>query len=260
MALSASALTAGGTGVDATSFTTASITPTANRLILACAHTVQSTPFVTPVVTGNGLTWVNINTRTQGVNDHFTLFRALGASPSAGGVTFNYTGTNIVRITWSIIEIDGVDTSGTNGSGAIVQSAVNSGDNTSNTLTVTLASFADAVNNAAVGAFGVRSASDTLVAGTGFTFINQATIAEFSTTGTEFQLGEDTTVNASWTNNANRLGIAIEVKATAAGTNMQINIGDAWKTVSGMQINIGDTWKTVAGAQINIGDAWKTIF
>ena len=45
---------------------------------------------------------------------------------------------------------------------------------------------------------------------------------------------------------------------TAAGTNMQINIGDAWKEISAMQINIGDAWKAVVGAQINIGDAWKT--
>ena len=44
------------------------------------------------------------------------------------------------------------------------------------------------------------------------------------------------------------------------GTNMQVNIGDAWKTVAGMQINIGDAWKTVAGAKVNIGDVWKTIF
>lgn len=44
------------------------------------------------------------------------------------------------------------------------------------------------------------------------------------------------------------------------GTNIQINIGDAWKSVEGMQINIGDTWKEVTGAQVNIGDAWKTIF
>jgi len=44
------------------------------------------------------------------------------------------------------------------------------------------------------------------------------------------------------------------------GTNCQINIGDAWKSVEAMQINIGDTWKAVEGAQINIGDAWKTIF
>ena len=43
-------------------------------------------------------------------------------------------------------------------------------------------------------------------------------------------------------------------------TNIQLNIGDAWKTVDGLKINIGDVWKDVAGMQINIGDAWKTIF
>jgi len=45
-----------------------------------------------------------------------------------------------------------------------------------------------------------------------------------------------------------------------SGTNLQLNIGDAWKTVSGTKINIGDAWKDVASQSINIGDAWKTIY
>lgn len=52
----------------------------------------------------------------------------------------------------------------------------------------------------------------------------------------------------------------IAIPAAAVGTNMQINIGDTWRSVSGAQINIGDTWRTVVGAQINIGDTWRTIF
>lgn len=47
------------------------------------------------------------------------------------------------------------------------------------------------------------------------------------------------------------------------GTNMQINIGDAWKAVPAMKINIGDDWKAVEGAQIVIDDGgktWKTLF
>ena len=46
----------------------------------------------------------------------------------------------------------------------------------------------------------------------------------------------------------------------AAGTNLQINIGDTWKEISAAKINIGDTWKEVAGMQVNIGDTWKTVF
>ena len=56
--------------------------------------------------------------------------------------------------------------------------------------------------------------------------------------------------------------VKIRVYYTASGgsgTNMQINIGDAWKEISAAKINIGDTWKEVAGMQINIGDTWKTI-
>ena len=44
------------------------------------------------------------------------------------------------------------------------------------------------------------------------------------------------------------------------GTNMQVNIGDAWKSVDAVKINIGDVWKVVEGMQVNIGDVWKTIF
>ena len=54
--------------------------------------------------------------------------------------------------------------------------------------------------------------------------------------------------------------ITVEYTEAAAGTNMQVNIGDVWKAVPAMKINIGDAWKEVAGAQINIGDSWKTIF
>ena len=37
---------------------------------------------------------------------------------------------------------------------------------------------------------------------------------------------------------------------------MQINIGDAWKTVVAAQINIGDAWKIGSGLQLNISDTW----
>jgi len=72
-------------------------------------------------------------------------------------------------------------------------------------------------------------------------------------------------IELNWTkggaaNNWTMLDATIQPPQAAAGTNAQINIGDAWKLIAGMQINIGDTWKTVEGMQINIGDAWKEIF
>lgn len=64
----------------------------------------------------------------------------------------------------------------------------------------------------------------------------------------------------NWTENTDYDLIFETWGDAAAGTNTQINIGDAWKEVSAIKINIGDTWKEVAGMQINIGDTWKTIF
>lgn len=46
----------------------------------------------------------------------------------------------------------------------------------------------------------------------------------------------------------------------AAGTNTQMNVGDAWKSIAAYQVNIGDAWKDVASMKINIGDAWKDVF
>lgn len=44
------------------------------------------------------------------------------------------------------------------------------------------------------------------------------------------------------------------------GTNFQINVGDAWKSVTDIKVNVGDSWKTVTAASVNVGDTWKTIF
>lgn len=60
--------------------------------------------------------------------------------------------------------------------------------------------------------------------------------------------------------NSTGVGNGSTVGFTTIGTNIQINIGDTWKTVESIQINIGDSWKEVTNAQINIGDTWKTIY
>lgn len=64
---------------------------------------------------------------------------------------------------------------------------------------------------------------------------------------------------ADWNSGAGAPFLTVTYSASS-GTNAQLQIGDAWKTVDGMQVNIGDSWKTVDGAQVNIGDSWKTIF
>ena len=115
---------------------------------------------------------------------------------------------------------------------------------------------------------------------------NKSAGASWTTTDTYFSYGSSSDLwGETWTAaqiNASNFGVVISAQLNdpmgfgvtaevdhiritvyyteATGTNMQINIGDAWKAVPAMKINIGDAWKNVLSAKINIGDAWKTIF
>src|SRR6266446_3249919 len=139
-AVGATHLTTGGDGSKQVTYTTASITPGANQLILAWIMNWK--PADTPTLSGNGLTWVQVNTVAWNpVADpayRITLFRAMGAAPTSGSVSINFTKEQ-QSIAWSIIEFSGVDTSGANGSGAIVQNSVGSNDSAGPSgLTITL--------------------------------------------------------------------------------------------------------------------------
>ena len=66
-----------------------------------------------------------------------------------------------------------------------------------------------------------------------------------------------------WTNTTKGFAQVFEVELPASGgsgTNMKLNVGDSWKTVTAVKINVGDTWKPVTKVQQNIGDTWKTVF
>lgn len=127
MPISATNLVASGNGTNLATYTTASITPAANALILAAIETDigAGAPSI-PTLTGNSLTWVQVIDcyfDQAGTTHRLTVFRAMGESPTTGAVTIDYAGVTQAGCTWVINQFTGVDTSGTNGSGAIVQSA-----------------------------------------------------------------------------------------------------------------------------------------
>jgi len=208
-----------GTAGSGTSAGTASVSPTGNYLILAALSlrwtNSQSTPTIT--VSGNGLTWVQVaeENGTAGSSEwSLHVFRALGASPSSGAITFSSGSENVIAWNWDVIEWSDVDTSGTNGSGAIAQSATNFG---TSPLTVTLASGDS--GNSTFGAFAENDYDNpTYTPGTGFTEISDGS-SGFASLQTEWQSGIDTSVDATCsTSSAPMLGIAIEVKAAAGGS------------------------------------------
>jgi len=157
-------LTTGGGQNNNTDYVTASILPTSNNLILAWVNSgrADSMDPAVPTVTGCSLTWVEVATivyDTAGTTHRrLTLFRALGAAPTEGKVRMVWPATQD-RASWSIIEFSGIDISGSDGSGAIVQSVT--GSSKTSPISITLAAFGDAANRPALGI--ARGAPETFV-------------------------------------------------------------------------------------------------
>lgn len=132
-----------------TSFSTAAYQPTSNSLILAmvCSNETNGNNTVVSV-TGNGLTFSLVNTITSGFKNanRVSVYRALSAAPTNVAMTVNFGAFSQNSCAIKIFEFTNVDTSGVNGSGAIVQSGSASA-NTANP-TVTLAALNSSGRNA----------------------------------------------------------------------------------------------------------------
>lgn len=230
MAITQTSLTSGFDLTDSQSYTTASITPGANALILLAVVTSATTPPADVAsATGNGLTWVAIANEVYGPSSQarkITLLRAMGAAPSSGAISISVAGSGNTKAVWAVSQFDGVDTTGTNGSGAIVQSAVNNtdGGGTPFTLTVTLGALGDAVNNAVYMCSGVDNNGSAVTPGSGYTEISKQTgIGEDAGIETEWKLPGTTTPNAAWTIDfADIGGIAVEIKAGTGASSNQL--------------------------------------
>ena len=212
MAVTCSNITHGKTTA-ASSATTASVTLTANRLYLLTVTSRNATVDPNqPTVTN--FTQVNTdNYDNAGSQKRITVLRILPAATTTGTLSIGFAAQTQTDIIWILDEFTGMDTSGVNGAGAIVQSVVNQ-DRTGSgtTLTATLAAFASTAN-ATYGSCGIGNEPITFTPGSGFT-----TIAQDGSTGnltgvTEFKNSNDTTVDFT-SSVAGELGIiAMEIRA-----------------------------------------------
>ena len=164
-------LTAGTNPTNTTVYTSAPIGPAPNTLVTIAVLSQRSygaSP--APTVTGGGMTaWEQVASVTfdplSAPLRRLTIFRAMSAAPGSGPITITFAG-NQSHAQWIVSQWDGVETSGTNGSGAIVQTASNAAD-VVNGLGVTLSAFGDAAN-VAYGVFGVTSNVAAVTPGSGF--------------------------------------------------------------------------------------------
>lgn len=220
MPIAGTHLTGSGTTSPTTSVNTASIAPTGNRLVLA---TVQGgsgggTAPPVPTLTGNGLTWVQVATVTftDGATETFrlTVFRAMGASPSAGVVNIAHTTAPNASLSWTIREYPDVLTTGTHGANAVRNPVSATGTGTA--VSRAMAAYSDATNNGADFSVGTLTMPTiTPEAGGAWTGYTQQTW--FAAMRVMWRLGEDTTATATLSASAAWAAIAIELVAAPTG-------------------------------------------
>lgn len=222
MAIVAKHLLTSGSDTASTSFTTDSVNLSANKLVLvSVANAFSPSGVVEPTISGASRTWEKVITKVDTATvRRVTVFRSLSGSANSGALTIDFGSQSQLACVWSISEFENVDTTGTNGSGAIVQTASNQG---TGAVTVTLGAFSDAAN-ATYGA--MRGGSETIVAGTGFTELGKyrpGTTGSYSQT--QWKNSNDTTVDWSSSPNGSGsyIGVAIELNATASSESPSIS-------------------------------------
>ncbi|MGH6692445.1 MAG: Ig-like domain-containing protein, partial [Gammaproteobacteria bacterium] len=186
-----------------------------NALVTVAVLTHQSSAAApAPTLTGGGMAaWDLVATVAYNGStplDRVSIFRAMSASPGSGPITITSSVT-VSNCQWIVSQWQGVETSGANGAGAIVQTGSSTGAAVTG-LTVSLASFAAAAN-VAYGVFGIANATPIAAAGSGFTAIGQQGSGE-STVGDLFAewAVNDNTIDATWPSRAAG-ALGVEIKA-----------------------------------------------
>jgi hypothetical protein len=215
-AISHTLLTSGNNTVNQKIYTTAAISPGPNTLVTVAVLDHRTPAAISPTLSGGGMTsWSVVATvdfdTIGGALRRLTTFRAMSASPGSGPITITFA-SGVSNVQWIVSQWDGVDTSGVNGAGAIVQTGSNRA-NAGNGLAVTLGAFGNA-NNVAYGVFGVNKNSPAITPGAGFTKIDEQPSGE-NTTGDLFAewMTNNNAITATWINlRGGALGVEIRAR------------------------------------------------
>lgn len=209
----ATLLTNGASEANTKIYSTASVSPGSDRLLLAIVNGLRLSVAANPAPTcaGLGLTWVEVGTAGYehggGETDRtrMSIFAAFG-SGSSGAVTFTFPETN-ARATFAVIEfqntVQSID--------AIIQLVISAEATTATPLS-TLAAFA-AVENATFGAGGWSLPGVTTgVPGTGFAELSDQRVGNEGTgLYTQFRNDPDTSVDLTYSQAVRNVLFAVEL-------------------------------------------------
>jgi hypothetical protein len=215
-AISHTLLTSGNNTVNQKIYTTAAISPGPNTLVTVAVLNHRSYGAISPTISGGGMSaWeqvASVDFDTLGFPlRRLTIFRALSAAPGSGPITITFA-SGVSNVQWIVSQWDGVDTSGVNGAGAIVQTG-SSRANAVNGLAVTLGAFGNA-SNVAYGVFGVNKNVPAVTPGAGFTKIDEQASGE-NTPGDLFAewMTNNNAITATWINlRGGALGVEIKAR------------------------------------------------
>lgn len=193
-----------------TTYTTGSITPTADALVAVWVmSTGGNTPFFPSSIVGNGITYSMVQSvRDSSTNYDLSLWTGSAASPSAGTVAINYSGGGKTGCCWHIHQW----TASVTPSVRQTKTNLNTSGTGQQSASVTLDSAPQA-SSAVVGGFFKLGSG--MTQGTDFTGIffgsyTSPTVAAL----VEYDIGPvDGTADCTWTGDAVWLALAAEIGA-----------------------------------------------
>jgi len=254
MAITANFLTTGSSTLNEATYTTASIAPTANRLVLVDVTVSQTgaTP-TSPTLSGNSLTFVSVASvlwdTVATPRSRLVKFRAMGAAPTPGEIVIAFGGVSQSGCAWSVTEYAGVNTGGSNGSAAVIQSNTFAGDATT-TASVSLAAFGNPSNWTQIAATADNNLVPQLVADTPYTHRSTVNYAGPSQTlSTADYAGQDTLATYASVSTLSMAATAMEI-GVATG-----NLDSRDKRSSGIHVRL--PWRgmhPLADGSLNQGD------
>lgn len=205
---------ASGKGADnATQQSTASVTLMANRLALLTVVSVINVPNV-PTVAG----WTLVASHVIGDINRVSVFRRMSASDSTQAYLINFGTQAQFFNRWSIDQSSAnVNTSGTNGSGAVVQVKGGGAVGTVQNCLVTFDSAFSSTANSTFAAFGASAGNATPTVGSGFTELSRAGVEPFGNRAlfVQYKPAADTTADMAWSASYDVwTGVAVEVAGT----------------------------------------------
>jgi len=182
-------LTSGSDSTEGSTFTTATISPAPNTLVTVAISTSDPNAANTRIaaISGGGMpSWDEL--AQQYVGNHYGddgvfaaeqgtfIYRAMASSVSNGPITFTFSGP-VKNAQWIVSQWSGIDTSGTNGSGAIGETMSGSRRNITEATLSSFNSFPLGIftnaNDVNYSVFGLYTGTAVVTPGTGFTEISE---------------------------------------------------------------------------------------